>query len=171
MVRNNVNMSVELSEIIKNVLDVSTIDPTRYIAPYRQTRWLLLSSLCFLGPSIYGYKRNNYLLANVALITTICSVNFWRDATYSYRRTADVIMAKISFIIFIVYGVPYVTWIPFVVTGYTSLVVLIYCYYMSNKHSNSELWWKYHMMFHLLISYTQYIAIKSIADYESICDK
>ena len=171
MLRNYINMPANLNEIIKNVLDISTIDPKRYVAPYRQTRWLILSSFCFLGPSIYGYKRNNYLLANVALMTSICSANFWRDATYSYRRTADVIMAKISFIIFTVYGVQYVTWMPFVVTGYGALVALIYCYYMSNKHADSDLWWKYHMMFHLLISYTQFIGIKSIADYESICDK
>jgi hypothetical protein len=164
-------MPANLNEIIKNVLDVSTIDPTRYVAPYRQTRWLLLSSLCFLGPCIYGYQKEQYFLAITSLLTTSCSINFWRDATYSYRRTADCIMAKITFIVYIIHGVPYVTWMPFIVTGYGALVALIYCYYMSNKHADSDLWWKYHMMFHLLISYTQFIGIKSIADYESICDK
>ena len=166
MLKNYVSMPVDLNGIIKNMLDISTIDPTRYVAPYRQTRWLMLSSLCFLGPSIYGYKRNKYFLANTALMTTLCSINFWRDATYSYRRTADVIMAKISFVTFMVSSVPYVTWMPFVSTGYSALAGVIYCYFMSNKHADSEVWWKYHMMFHLLISYTQFVGIKSIADYE-----
>ena len=160
-------MSVELNAIIKNMLDISTIDPTKYVAPYTQSRWLILSSLCFLGPSIYGYKREQYILANVALATTICSINFWRDANYSWRRSIDCIMAKITLIIYMLYGVPYVTWMPFVVTGYIAFVGLIYCYYMSNKLHASDLWWKYHMMFHLLISYNQCIAIKSIADYEN----
>lgn len=161
-------MPIELNKIIQNVLDIHTIDPTRYVAPYRQTRWLVLSSLFFLVPSIYGYRRNKYLLANTALITSLCSVNFWRDATYCYRRSADLIIGKIAFIIYMVQGVKYVTWTPFVVTGYTALAGLIYCYYMSNKHADSELWWKYHMMFHLLISYNQFIGIKSVADYEMV---
>ena len=76
----------------------------------------------------------------------------------------DVIMAKISFAVYVISGITYVTWLPFVITGYSALFALIYCYYMSNKHADTELWWKYHMMFHLLISYTQIIAIKSIAD-------
>ena len=157
-------MPANLNEIIKNVLDFSTIDPTRYVAPYRQTRWLVGSSLFFLVPSIYGYQKEQYFLAIISLLTTSCSVNFWRDASYSYRRRADYIMAKVAFAIYMINGVPYVTWLPFVVTGYGALFMIIYCYYMSNKHSDSELWWKYHMMFHLLIAYNQIICIKSIAD-------
>ncbi len=76
----------------------------------------------------------------------------------------DCIFAKISFTIFTINGISYVTHMPLVVTGYIALAMLIYCYYMSNKHANSELWWKYHMMFHLLITYNQLITIKSIAD-------
>ena len=90
-------MPIDLTVILKNVLDVSTIDPTRYVAPYRKTRWLTLSSLLFLGPSVYGYTEEQYFLAVIALATSLCSVNFWRDATYSYRRSMDCIMAKISF--------------------------------------------------------------------------
>ena len=161
-------MPANLNAIIKNVLDVSTIDPTRYVAPYRQTRWLVGSSLFFLVPSIYGYQKEQYFLAIISLLTTSCSINFWRDATYSYRRSADVIMAKISFTIYTVNGIIYVTWLPFVVTGYGALFALIYCYYMSNKHGDTDLWWKYHMMFHLLIAYTQIICIKSIADYNEL---
>ena len=158
-------MPANLQEIIKNVLDISTIDPTRYVAPWNQSRWLVCSSLFFLVPSIYGYYMEQYFLATVSLLITTCSINFWRDATYSYRRSIDCIMAKISFFVYMISGVPYVTSIPFVVTGYSALFTLIYCYYMSNKHGDSDLWWKYHMMFHLLVSYTQIVAIKCISDY------
>jgi hypothetical protein len=69
-------MSVSFDAIIKNVLDISTIDPTRYVAPWRQTRWLVTSSCCFLVPSAYGYMREQYLLATTALLTSIFSINF-----------------------------------------------------------------------------------------------
>ena len=158
-------MSVSFEAIIKNVLDISTIDPTRYVAPWRQSRWIVTSSCFFLVPCVYGYMREQYLLSAIALLTSIFSINFWRDATYSYRRSMDCIFAKISFFVYMISGVPYVTSIPFVVTGYSALFTLIYCYYMSNKHGDSDLWWKYHMMFHLLVSYTQIVAIKCISDY------
>lgn len=160
-------MPVDLTGIIKNVLDVSTIDPTRYVAPYRQTRWVALSSLLFLGPSIYGYNVEQYFLAVIALITSFCSVNFWRDATYSYRRKVDCIMAKIAFTVFTIQDIRYVSRKPFIVSGYLAMIGIIYCYYMSNKHADTELWWKYHMMFHLFVSCGQFISIKSVADYES----
>ena len=41
--------------------------------------------------------------------------------------------------------------------GVIALVGIIYCYYMSNKHGDTDLWWKYHMVFHLLIVYNQLI--------------
>ena len=106
-------------------------------------------------------------------MSTICSINFWRDATYSWRRSADCIIAKLTLSIYMIKGFSYVVWPPFVVTGYSALAGIIYCYYMSNKHGDTELWWKYHMMFHLLIVYNQMIGIKSIADanadYDEIC--
>jgi len=163
----SVNNTIHFAAIIKNVLDISTIDPTRYVAPYKQTRWVACSSCLFLIPSVYGYLCGRYFLATVALLTSVFSVNFWRDATYSYRRSIDCIMAKISFTIFTINGVIYITELPYMFSGYGALVGIIYCYYMSNKHGNSDLWWKYHMMFHVCVSFAQFISIKSIADYYS----
>ena len=161
-------MSVSFRAIIKNVLDVSTIDPTKYVAPYKQTRWVVGSSLLFFVPCVYGYQKEQYFLALISFLTATCSVNFWRDATYSYRRSMDCIMAKISFIIYLKTGITYITTFVFLVTGYGALFALIYCYYMSNKHGDTELWWKYHMIFHLLVSCTQIIAIKCISDYNDL---
>jgi hypothetical protein len=120
-------------------------------------------------PGIYGYQNEQYFLAIISVSSSLCSINFWRDATYSYRRTVDVIMAKLTFVIYVITGMTYVTCLPFLITGYSALFALLYCYYMSNKHGDSNLWWKYHMMFHLLVSCTQIIAIKSIVDYDKLC--
>ncbi len=161
-------MSVTFEAIIKNVFDISTIDPTRYVAPWRQSRWIVTSSFFFLVPCVYGYMREQYLLSAIALLTIIFSINFWRDATYSYRRSMDCIFAKISFTIFTVNGIVYITHMPLVITGYGALTGLIYCYYMSNKYAKSELWWKYHMMFHLFVASAQFISIKGADNWHQI---
>jgi hypothetical protein len=157
-------MPLDYKSIINNILDINTIDTKRYVAPWRQSRWITLSSMFFLLPSIYGFANKEYALSSVGIITSLCSINYWRDASYSWRRTVDIIMAKISFTVFIITGPRQIIWRPFIITGYSGTVGMLYCYYMSNKHSDSELWWKYHMMFHLCVAYTQFITIKSIID-------
>ena len=146
-----------------------TIVPTKYVAPYSQTKWLVFSSCFFLIPSFYGFIGNQLFFAIISLLTSVCSMNYWRDATYSYRRCIDHIMAKISFTIYFINGVYYINinnYMPFIVTGYGAFFLLLYCYYMSHKWAHTNMWWKYHMMFHLLISYGMTITIKSVIAYE-----
>jgi hypothetical protein len=160
-------MPIDFNTIIKNMLDISTIDNRRYVAPWRQTRWLIGSSCFFLIPSTYGFIKGKYFLANVALLTSACSINYWRDANYSWRRTADLIMAKVTTVIYVTNGVMYVTKTPYTIYGYSGLFGLSYCYYMSHKHEDSEKWWKYHMMFHFIVSCVQTLTLKCMVNYES----
>jgi hypothetical protein len=162
-------MPLNASAIINNMLDIGTIDPKRYVAPWSQTRWVTLSSIFFLVPSVYGFANKELTLSVTSGLTALCSINYWRDATYSWRRTADVIVAKISFATFIIVGPRVVTRMSFLVTGYSGLFSSIYCYYMSNKYADTEFWWKYHMMFHLFMSYSQFIVIKSAIDNRLLC--
>ncbi len=155
------------NEIIKNMLDVSTIDPERYVAHWRQTKWLVGSSFFLMIPGIYGYLNKEYVLSSVSIATGLCSINFWRNATYSWRRSIDRIMAKISFAIFTTIGPRKITKLSFLIAGWTGVGAGCMCYFMSNKYGDvetNELWWKYHMMFHLMIGYGQFITIKSIVD-------
>jgi hypothetical protein len=156
-----------LKEIINNMLDISTIDPERYVAHWRQTKWLVGSSLCIFVPGIYGYLNKEYVLSSVSIATGLCSINFWRDANYSWRRTIDCIMAKIAFITFTTIGPRKITKLSFLLAGWSGLGAGCMCYFMSNKYGDvetNELWWKYHMLFHICISFSQFITIKSIVD-------
>ncbi len=60
----------------------------------------------------------------------------------------------------------YVTYAPYLITGYLGTIVLIYCYYMSNKLHHEPIWLKYHMAFHLIMAYNQMLIINSIVCYE-----
>jgi hypothetical protein len=154
-------MTITLNEIIKNVLDQS-IDLTRYVAPWRQTRWIVGSSCFIMIPSIYAFKKKQMMLATTSLLTSLCSINFWRDANYSYRRSADHFMSKLSFIIYVTQSVKQITYSSYAAPGYGGVFMMLYCYYMSNKHGDTELWMNYHMMFHMFISFTQTISIMSL---------
>jgi hypothetical protein len=160
-----------LNEIIKNMFDISTIDPKRYVAHWRQTKWLVGSSFVILMPGIYGYINKEYYLSTCSIATGLCSINFWRDANYSWRRTVDCIMAKINITVFTIIGPRYVTKLSFIIAGWSGLVGTCMCYFMSNKYGDvetNEIWWKYHMMFHIFASISQFITIKSIVDNSSL---
>jgi hypothetical protein len=135
-----------------------------YIAKWEDTRWLVLSSFFFTVPSIYAFIINMYSYSFLLLCTSLISANYWRKATYSWRRNMDLIFAKISFVIFFSNGVYYVKSVGYVVTGYTGIIILLYCYYLSGKllQLKNNNWYKYHLMFHLILAYEQTIIIDSI---------
>ena len=88
-----------------------------YIAEWKHSRWLVVSSSFFLIPSLYGYYIKFYGFSILLLLTSLISANYWRKATYSWRRTTDLIFAKISFVIFVSNGLIYVRNIPYLITG------------------------------------------------------
>jgi hypothetical protein len=134
----------------------------------KQGRLLCMSSCFFLIPSIYAYKNGLYFYSILLLLTTIVSTNFWRNAIDSWRRDLDLFFAKVSFIVFCSNGVYYIRYLPYIVTGYSGLFVLLYCYYLSDKYLKDQntAWCKYHFIFHLLLTYEQFIIIDSILKYE-----
>lgn len=99
-----------------------------YIALWQHSKWLVLSSFFFIIPSIYAYNNQLYNHSILLLFTSLISANYWRKATYSWRRNLDLIFAKISFITFVYNGIIYVKFIPYVITGYPMLIILLYCY-------------------------------------------
>ena len=135
-----------------------------YIAKWEDTRWLVLSSFFFTVPSIYAFIINMYSYSFLLLCTSLISANYWRKATYSWRRNMDLIFAKISFVVFFSNGVYYVKSAGYVITGYSGIIVLLYCYYLSGKlfELKNNNWYKYHIMFHLIMAYEQTIIIDSI---------
>ena len=128
---------------------------SKYIAKYEQTKWLVISSFFFIIPAIYAFLYKLYFYSILLLLTSIISANYWRKATFSWRRNLDLIFAKISFITFVYNGIIYVKTPFYVITGYSGLVVLVYCYYLSSTKlkENNKNWYKYHILFHILMTY------------------
>lgn len=135
-----------------------------YIAYWHQTKWLVLSSFFFTIGASYAYSKHLYSYSILLFFTSFISANYWRKATYSWRRDMDLIVAKMSFVVFVSNGVYYVRTIEYMIPGYIGLLCLVYSYYLSAKfyrlkHNN---WYKYHFMFHLIMAFEQMIILDSI---------
>ena len=135
------------------------------IVGWKTSRWLVCSSLLFMVPSIYAFYLHLYFFSGLLLITSAVSANHWRDALFdSQRRTIDRMIAKLSFVIFMVDGVMHIRYIPYICVGYANLVAIVYCYKQPNDlylEQHSTVWYKYHMMFHFCVMCEQLLVIIS----------
>ena len=123
-------------------------------AKYNHEGWLVLSSCFFMIPSVHAYYKKLYYLSILLFFTSVISANYWRNAIHSWRRELDLVFSKISFVVFFYNGVYYVRYIPYLVTGYSGMFFMLYFYHLSCKYSkeNKNVWYKYHFLFHLLLT-------------------
>ena len=123
-----------------------------------KSRYLVLSSLCFLIPGIYCLFNKLYLYAGLIFITSLVSANYWREATYSWRRNADLLVSKISFTVFLFTGLfqlRTMTPVMQMTALFLVLPILVFSYHMSCKlyASQKDHWYVYHMAFHFCVGY------------------
>ena len=139
------------------------MDTILYIAHWEQTKWLVISSSFFLFPCVYAYCYSLYNYSILLLFTSIISANYWRKATISWRRSLDLFFAKVSFFIFFS-QLCCVRQMFHIITGYSGLVCLLYCYYLSDTlfKLKNENWIKYHLLFHIFVAFEQLIIVDSI---------
>ncbi len=127
------------------------------------------TSFLFMIPSVYSYYCHLYVYSSVLLLVSLASANYWRKATYGWRRNLDLICAKTSFVLFVSSGVLYVRDVAFVIPGYVGLVGILYCYYKSHSYYKNDKtyneWLKYHMLFHVLLCCEQMLVVTSVHKY------
>lgn len=118
----------------------------------------------FMGPAVYSYLNELNCLASVLMLTSLISANYWKNAIHSWERILDRIYAKIAFGILFANGALYVRKWSFLWVGWSGVPLIGYCYYMSNKLAGEKVstWWKYHMVFHFIMTVEQLIVIQSI---------
>jgi len=136
-----------------------TMDPKKIVADQTSCNYIVASSSFFLVPAAYGFKNKLIFLPFLLTVLSFFSMNFWRHATYSWRRVLDHVTARLVFTIFFLKG-EHVKNKFFIFTGHTATVLLLYCYYRSFQ--NPPNWWKYHMAFHFLTAYNLLIVMDSL---------
>ena len=155
---------------------MTVFDETKFVAPREHTQWIAFSSFFFLIPSAYAFYNQLFFMSTVLFFLSLTSFNFWRKPNYSWRRIADRIYAKIAFSICCVNGFRFYYFDPLINSSFIAFLSFVYFYYMSNKWCNDSfcieninpIWWKYHVLFHVLATYVQIIVVKSMIDYYNL---
>jgi hypothetical protein len=98
------------------------------ISEWKHTKYITLSSLLFLMPAYYAYAHSMYNHTILLILTSLISANYWRKATYSWRRNLDLIISKISFAIYIYNGVKYSGSRSELIEGILRLIFMFYCF-------------------------------------------
>ena len=127
------------------------MDIEKYVA--YNTGSLVISSTFFLVPCIYTIYNSMHFFTVLLILTSGISANYWRKATYGWRRTLDLWFSKLSFTIFVANQFIYIWIIPPNHIGfstenvryYSSIVCfgnMVYFYYLSEKsyHKKLEQW-------------------------------
>lgn len=148
------------------------MDHNQLVAPLEHSKYITMSSLMFLIPSFHAFKRDKHVMSIVLFLAAVMSINHWRHPTYSWRRIADHVSAKIAFIVCLVNGLMLATEtsIFIVISELICFGLFLYCYYMSDKYCNKNIdlnntdpcWWKYHALFHSFSVCAQMLIIYSI---------
>lgn len=143
-------------------------DSDIYLVEWRESRWLVLTSLCSLLPTTYSFYNGLYFLSSVSLISTAVSVNYWRKATLSTRRDLDLTLQKIAFFIYFLHGIYYIRGYR-VITFTPGVIYLIYNYYYSNTfyYGKKKEWLSYHIWFHMMVLTEQLVVLESVHHYLS----
>jgi hypothetical protein len=139
-----------------------------YLVDWRESQWLVFTSLCSLIPTIYSFYHRFFFLSSVSLFTSIISANYWRKATLSSRRDLDLVFAKLSFIIYFYHGLYYVRGYRIIVFT-PGVIYLIYNYYYSNQlyYAKKREWLSHHIWFHMMILMEQMVVLESQKHYLS----
>ena len=124
---------------------------TNYVS-WDYTKYIVFSSLFFMVPAVYAYTKSLYLYTAMLSSTSLMSINYWKKATFSWRRTLDVINAHTMIAIFGYNGLVIKNNIYIKVFSFTIFGSAIYLYTLSDKYRLVKYikptWYRYHMTFH-----------------------
>uniref|UniRef100_A0AB39J8Z3 Uncharacterized protein n=1 Tax=Florenciella sp. virus SA2 TaxID=3240092 RepID=A0AB39J8Z3_9VIRU len=124
---------------------------TKLLAPWSETKWLVLSSCLFIAPSVLSFCKKLYLLSMMGFLTTIISINYWRKCSKGLRRNIDLFFSKLMFIVKTYHFMLYATkWSHY--KYYISICLLVsIIYYIANQ--KIKYWYLFHVLFHTLVVY------------------
>lgn len=133
------------------------------ITDWSYSKYIVGTSLLFQIPSYYAYLNHQYYISMSLFITSLLSINFWRDCKYSWRRTMDIWWARIVGGFYFCYSIYYIPKITIVNT-----IIMLWFYYQANKKYDIDpfgKWYIYHMIFHIISVINQCIFIYIKTEY------
>ena len=127
------------------------------VLPFKYSRWLMLSSVSLLIPSIVALQKNRYDSGLVYSVVYMSAINYWRKPIYGIRRDIDILVVRFNFIYATVncihkYGMSTYYWnIPI------SIIMMYHLGFF--LHDKTPYWIMAHCSVHLLSALAMYIVI------------
>ena len=145
--------------------------------PFSTSKYLVCSSCFFLLPAILGFYMDLPVttgLAALSMVTSFVSAIHWWNChsapELNIRHCADLVVAKLSFLIYFILGVAHVYYSQYATIlwtlGIPILIAIVACYRESFrrwKEGEAHIWWKFHCGFHLAVACEQAIVILGCA--------
>lgn len=134
------------------------------IAPFHETKYLVVSSSFFLCPAYASYTNRRYTHTALFVSMSVISANFWRDARYGMRRDIDLFSAKAGLAISSLYRIRNLRDRYMVATFIHNALWIAYFYNMSAyaHNQNETVWVIYHILFHIITNFELYLCVKNI---------
>lgn len=128
---------------------------------YYERNYLVISSCFFLIPAIIAFCYRAHILGATSSIVSLISVNYWRHAIPGWRKTFDLIVAKVSFVFYFITGCLHVRENIYHIIGWPVCALIIYFYLKSNSKwdKNCTSWVYHHVLFHLFVALEQTVVI------------
>jgi hypothetical protein len=130
----------------------------------KEAKYMVFSSCFFLYPIYHGLCCQIYGHSILLFVCFLASVNYWRNPVLSLRRDIDIIISKLTMIVYIVNAFRFVRQPIYVIFGFPNMVLFLYVFRVSTLlfNENKTYWWKYHILFHFLCSFNQYILLDEL---------
>lgn len=127
-----------------------------FIIPLDYTKYLVLSSCLFLAPASVYYFNGFYLPGYCGFMTTIASINYWRDCKPGWRRDCDLVASRIMCGVGCYYFLTNVHGF-YDYTIFTVLAITTYKLYCLASFGNVQ-WINYHILFHCVLTFSGLLA-------------
>ena len=148
---------------LKEAVDGVERDEQRKVFPLTEvgSNYLMMSSCFFILPGYYAFSEGLTLHLATSAVTTLASINYWRNAVPGWRRTTDMLIAKMSFLIYFATGIYHIEEAIVFRIAWLICFVIALCYFSSNKlwGEDSHLWIFSHMSFHFFVALGQYTVL------------
>jgi predicted membrane channel-forming protein YqfA (hemolysin III family) len=118
----------------------------------------------FLLPAIYEYYNKDYGLSIITCITSLCSMNYWRNTKNYWRLQLDKTIASASSVIYLLHGYYYITDEDLRKIGYFHAGALLFFYaYSEILYARGYSKWVYsHVVFHFFTITGKLLVLHSI---------
>ena len=135
------------------------------LVPYQDSQYPMYSSGLFLIPAMYSFQKKQNFHGVLLLTSAVISINYWRCATYGWRRNLDLLFSKISFATFVLTKYRQINYTKDEIINLHIKLSNVITYFFLSKilFENRHPYWKYaHIMFHGFMVLEQWDIINSL---------